>query len=210
MSNALLLLLLLASQAVAQVTGPAKVAVGELVVLRSETDAQWVTLDPVDLKYEQFESGRALAFSSGIKPARIVVLCVAWDAKRLDRHIVDVGRGPGPDPNPDPQPNPPDPTPPQPGKLWAIVIEETADLSPWRGTVFNSEAFGAYMQSQGHRIRILDDDVQTADGQAWIGKASGKPRPWLFLSDTNGKIRFSGECPQTVDAMIAQIKKAGG
>ena len=213
MRNALLLLLLLASQAGAQVTGPTKVAVGELVVLRSETDAQWITLDPVDLKYEQFENGRALAFSSGIKSSRIVVLCVSWESRRLDRHIVDVGKGPAPDPGPGPDPGPtpdPDPTPPAPGKLWVIVVEETADLSPWRGMVFNSEAFGAYMSAQGHRIRIIDDDVSTADGQAWIGRAAGKARPWLFLSDTNGKIRYSGECPQTVEGMISRIKKAGG
>lgn len=94
---------LVASPVGAEITGPAKIGTGQLVVLRCETEAQWIAIEPVDLTYEQFESGKALAFSSGCKSGRVIVLCVAWDTRRIDRHILTI-EGDGPAPGPEPQP----------------------------------------------------------------------------------------------------------
>lgn len=116
-------LLVAAALTVGQVTGPAQVAPGELIVLEGPSGGGWLVMSPVDKVAREFETGRYFVLGAGTTPGTtITVANFRWTGERVvvERHAVLVGPGPGPNPNPNPNPNP---TPVPPGDVWPDVVD---------------------------------------------------------------------------------------
>lgn len=136
---------------------------------------------------------------------------------------VEVTVGPGlpdpkplpPEPGPGPGPKPPDPLPAL-KQLWVVVIEETADAAETRGSLFRDKALADRMKAKGHKFRVADQDVKTADGRApadvapWIERAKRAGLPRLFLIDQDGNALHEGPVPATASEILTAITKAGG
>lgn len=139
-ATSLLMIALLASQAAGQVQRETlEVAPYELVVLTIQkqtpaagggpqaTSVVWAMNDPVDGRFEAFETAEAfkVAFVGPAPNGRVLMEAteINWDARTFSKKVWRVlAKGatptpPGPGPGPDPTP-PPDPTPgPQPGPV---------------------------------------------------------------------------------------------
>jgi hypothetical protein len=127
--------------------------------------------------------------------------------------VVVTGAPAPPDPPPDP---PPPPTPaPAVGKLFLVVVETPAGAAT-RGQLFADPALTALMRIKGHRWRIVDAAVVSADGKPpadvapYLELARGQMLPQLFIVNEDGRRLFSGALPATADAIADLIKKVGG
>lgn len=87
------------------VRGPDTVPPCAMVELEADgINNSWIILEPASLEYKLYEAGKYCVFSSGTgQVTKVVVLCVNWDAKRIERHTVTVA-SPGP-PLPPPTPD---------------------------------------------------------------------------------------------------------
>lgn len=82
--------------------------------------------------------------------------------------------------------------------LSAVVIEESKDRTPPQAMVLLSTKFRALFTS----FRLIDKDnaYVNDDEKPLIQEAVEKKQlPMLFLLDENGKRRYAGPLPQTVD-----------
>lgn len=125
--------------------------------------------------------------------------------------IVTVSResSPRPDPDPEPKPDPPDPDPgpdpepepePEPGIVakWAIVVEEVQDRGnhPEQTTTLNDPRFRDLMDERGLKLRIYDDDMQSA---APFVRVAGDERPALILMTEDGSEHRAFPFPSSVE-----------
>ena len=117
---------------------------------------------------------------------------------------------PQPDPKPDPKPTPqPDPTPTPAKKIYAVIVEETAERSPLVAAVVLSPKVRAMFEADA--FRLVDDDPQVSDElKPFIERSRGKPLPQLYLMDEKGEVRFEGRLPGHVEEMCLLVAKHRG
>jgi len=145
-------------------------------------------------------------------PGRYVIhaIVVDWDAKRivpLAQSIV-VGPEPGPDPNPEPDPNPdPDPIPPVVQFLWSFIVEESSERTAATAAIMTSPEVRSLFRPE--HFRVVDQDNRTNKALAeWIDKVpNGSALPYWFLTTETGRIVHQGSLPQSVDDVVAVVKK---
>lgn len=124
--------------------------------------------------------------------------------------------GPGDEPpKPQPEPGPgPNPTPgPVSGKLWLVVVEETADARAERGRWLRDEALHGYVAKKGWKIRLTDKDAKDASGNVpadlkpYIDRARGKELPQAYVVDEKGKVHHEGVLPAEAADLLKLLKK---
>lgn len=122
-----------------------------------------------------------------------------------------------------PTPVPPIPDPPVPpkpvdeSKLFVVVIEETVDASAGRGAMFADTDLAARMREKGHKWRVADQHVKSADGKnppedlkGYLDAAKGKPLPQVFLVTPKAELRYQGPLPKDAAGVAELLKKHGG
>lgn len=145
----------------------------------------------------------AVKDSSGSEPSYITVVVEP-------RPTPQPGPGPGPGPGPEPKPTP------KVGKLFLVVIEETADAVAKRGAFFTDKALAEFMKTKGHKWRVVDKDVTDASGKPpadvarFIESARGRTLPQLFLVNEQGQTVLSLEMPAAPSLVLELLKKVGG
>lgn len=205
----------------------------KLVVDGGPVTVRWLTTLP-ETAWELADNDRKMFFSPPAAGKYTIVLAGCKGEKQLAlvAQVVEVIGGSGPTP-PEPHPptpippDPPQPTPveptPAPGQIRVLIVEETADrgkpaMKPWvDGRVFTSTLIREYLNTHCSKTgnmpdwRWFDDDTDlSGESQKWKD-AMAMPRsslPWIVIC--NGKDCYSGELPQTADAVLALLRKWGG
>lgn len=191
-----------------KIIGPSEVEAGNLVVLRAEAPGAcvWASVPPVD--FLTFDDQKTLVFASPKEQSIVFVLASVTDSGPvLVTHTLHNGPAPEPDPDPDP-----DPEPLPPSELWAFVIEESANRTPEQAIVIASPEIRS-MFSEGC-FRVVDplvDGAQvpvSADVKPYAERAVLQKEKWpmLFLVDTDGKVRYEGPLPATVEEMKTLVE----
>lgn len=169
---------LLCVPAQAQVSGPASVKPGELIELVSEGAGNgWMVLEPADLAYKTYEGGKYFVCGSGTRAQRITVICVSWDSRRIDRHVVSVDGG-GTDVTPDPV------IPPDGGYLGltrlvvdkaprSTVIEAAKRLSKIYASVAASVENGGITDIAAAQRAVIE-----ANTRMWADMGRPAQQPW--------------------------------
>ncbi len=125
---------------------------------------------------------------------------------------------PGPGPSPDPGPGP---TPVPSGKLFVLIVTETAQQTPQQAAVINSKAADEYIAAKSWQRRVADKDTVDENGKvptdlaAWLDKAKawnagGGKWPYLNIADGSGAVVYEGALPATEAEYVALLKKFGG
>lgn len=125
---------------------------------------------------------------------------------------------PGPGPSPDPGPGP---TPVPSGKLFVLIVTETAQQTPQQAAVINSKAADEYIAAKSWQRRVADKDTVDENGKvptdlaAWLDKAKawnagGGKWPYLNVADGSGAVVYEGALPATEAEYVALLKKLGG
>jgi len=125
---------------------------------------------------------------------------------------------PGPGPSPDPGPGP---TPVPSGKLFVLIVTETAQQTPQQAAVINSKAADEYIAAKSWQRRVADKDTVDENGKvptdlaAWLDKAKawnagGGKWPYLNIADGSGAVVYEGALPATEAEYLALLKKFGG
>lgn len=125
---------------------------------------------------------------------------------------------PGPGPSPDPGPGP---TPVPSGKLFVLIVTETAQQTPQQAAVINSKAADEYIAAKSWQRRVADKDTVDENGNvptdlaAWLDKAKawnagGGKWPYLNIADGSGAVVYEGALPATEAEYVALLKKFGG
>lgn len=133
-------------------------------------------------------------------------LIIDWNfgQNQLVSHTITVG---GPDPDPFPGPDP-QPLPPL-SKMWVIVVEETKQRTPAQAQILLDPILRKWLTTNGHEIRIVDQDQPSADLKGWVAKA-GDALPYLFLvGGDGGDPAWRGPLPETRDEMRSLCKQWG-
>ena len=125
---------------------------------------------------------------------------------------------PGPGPSPDPGPGP---TPVPSGKLFVLIVTETAQQTPQQAAIINSKAADEYIAAKSWQRRVADKDTVDENGKvptdlaAWLDKAKawnagGGKWPYLNIADGSGAVVYEGALPATEAEYVALLKKFGG
>jgi hypothetical protein len=99
---------------------------------------------------------------------------------------------------------------------FLVIIEETADAVPGRGSWLQDATLAGRLKTKGVRWRCADKDAVDPNGQTpadikrFIDEARSKGTPRLFLVDGDGKVLFAGGVPSTVANLILLLEKYGG
>jgi hypothetical protein len=220
---ALLTLLLCCGAGLADVTveGPAKVDPYKLVKLTAGGDTKgaaliWDVLPEDAADVDDSVPGK-LTFTAppGVYKIKLRSITIANGVPKVDsaRLTVTIGQPP-------PAPTPPGPTPTPgpvtPTRLFAVVVEETAQLAAERGRIFADPGLTKLFADKGHAWRIVDKDVMGADGKppadvtSYLARAAGKGYPQLYLVNTSGRLLWEGNLPATAADLSALVTKIGG
>ena len=213
--RSLLLMMMLAPFAWAElkIEGNEKVAVYKTVRLKATgaaPDAAYIWDVDKEGDIDADESGAKFSFSAPPGVYRIKLRSVSLKDGKTTIETARFSVTVGPDlpdpkpfpPDPGPGPKPPDP-PPALKQLWVVVIEETADAAETRGALFRDKALADRMRARGHKFRVADQDVKTADGRTpadvapWIERAKKAGLPRLFLVDQDGNALHEAAVPAT-------------
>jgi len=125
---------------------------------------------------------------------------------------------PGPGPSPGPGPGP---IPVPGGKLFVLIVTETAQQTPQQAAVINSKAADEYIAAKSWQRRVADKDTVDENGKvptdlaAWLDKAKawnagGGKWPYLNIADGSGAVVYEGALPATEAEYVALLKKFGG
>jgi hypothetical protein len=144
----------------------------------------------------------------------VTAYVVNFDAKTFTKKKITVAiQGaqppPGPSPGPNPNPNPQ----PLPGKISKfVVVEDTTQAGSWRGDVLGSPKVASFYKASGLSHRLIDVKADGDDAAAVAFKklAEGKPLPYLWCLDADGKILKDQKCPTEADAFIAAFETHAG
>lgn len=227
--NTCLLLCLLAcsvasAQTKAVITGPKEALSGDLVILDASQSVGskqlWKMLE-ADKSFLPIDGGLKCVFAAGVDSERTFhfVLVVAGtnnnggpDVDIATHDLLMKPRGtPQPGPSPQPNPTPPDPTP---GKIvGALILLETADLTPEQAIAISDLRKNAELS---RKVSVLDKDAKTAaDDQPvkqvaraleWLGDKQ-LPRVLGVLSD--GSFSVSVELPAKASELTALLRSWG-
>lgn len=117
-------------------------------------------------------------------------------------------------------PSPDDP--PAPGKLWMLIVEETADRSKLpheQQLAFAASDVRQYLdthcaQENGHpTYRIFDNDQPVSgESKAWqtaFDELKDKPTPAIKVWN-GGRRSYVGDMPKDTDSLLKLLKKYGG
>lgn len=127
-----------------------------------------------------------------------------------------------PTPGPGPEPGPgPGPIPVPGGKLFVLIVTETAQQTPQQAAVINSKAADEYIAAKSWQRRVADKDTVDENGKvptdlaAWLDKAKawnagGGKWPYLNIADGSGAVVYEGALPATEAEYVALLKKFGG
>lgn len=124
--------------------------------------------------------------------------------------VVEVAGAPFPPPDP-PGPAPPLPTP---GRKRIVILLERGQMTPDQSRTVTALQSGGtaaakYLISKAHLINVLDDDHPQA--QPWLPKLGSQQLPAVIVSDAESSaVSFVGSLPNTADAVIELVKRAGG
>jgi hypothetical protein len=196
-------------------------------VVRSSEPGKWIVLsaDFTPVQPIVLDDGKACIFEG---PAgRYAVFLIPPGESQPQISIVVLGGvspvppapvPPGPTPPDPPSPTPPDPTPAGPRGI--AIIRETAETSAPLARLINQLRTGPqsqYLASKGHKLDVWDDDSVLADGrpspkaEAWKPIYAGLTLPVLIIYDPASKnILHKGTLPESADAVIEAVRKAGG
>lgn len=111
---------------------------------------------------------------------------------------------PGPAPGPGPVP----PPAPITGKLWVIVVDETANRTPGQARILGDLSF---LRSLDCPWRILDKDDPSVVSNKYLDlvtKAGGTPA--LLLIDEAGACKKAVKLPETEEAITSLVKEVKG
>jgi hypothetical protein len=138
---------------------------------------------------------------------------------KAEHTLVVEGDKPNPQPDPEPDPDPdPDPTP-VPGKRFVLIIRETKDWTAGQSQTVHE--FRKYVDTKGHRFRMVDKDEVDAAGKtpAWLAKykakvsEAGVALPALVIlagEDGSGGILGIVPLPENGADSIQYLKGKGG
>lgn len=168
---------------------------------------------PLDLLFpvEVLDQAKGKIFKSD-KPGRYVVM--AWNAKGdvasdIAECVVTIG---------DPPvvvvpPIVPDVTK---GPRTLLIVRETADVTPETARLVNALRNGEaakYLNDNGHKLSILDDDLNSPKSEAWRPLWAGMKLPVLFIIDPRNNTLVAKQelaVGITTADVLAALKKAGG
>ncbi|GIW60128.1 MAG: hypothetical protein KatS3mg087_1194 [Patescibacteria group bacterium] len=116
----------------------------------------------------------------------------------------------------------PEPTPPVPpdikiGKRYVVIVHETANASPKLSQLFVSLRSGdvnKYMLEKGHKLYILDQDLEIARQWRDFLASRNQALPAIVIGDlaleSGGGVLYAGPLPDTVDKVMELLKQYGG
>lgn len=102
--------------------------------------------------------------------------------------------------------DPTDPEDPEPGKRFILIVEETGDRTPaFRDFVENLRTDDSFE----HMWKLTDEDDTSPEIKKWID-AAGADRPALLISDMEGKVLWTGQCPTDRSEFDKIVTENGG
>jgi len=146
---------------------------------------------------------RAEISKRGDQDAVLTIWYLSRDGKAIEKARYAIAKLHGPEPRPEPEPQPePEPTPV--AQVWGIIVEETAERTPQHAIVMNDHGFRALFDG---RLRVVDDDTQSAQYQKYVERSRGRKLPQLFLVDEGGAVLFEGALPGSAAEAISLVKR---
>lgn len=174
-----------------------------------------VSPEPTKLTEHTDGTAAVLHFNGPPGSYTVTAFVVNFDAKKFTKKKLSVviGQAPQPPPGPGPGPNP-NPNPqPLPGKIARfVVVEDTTKAESWRGDILGSPKVASFYKASALTHRLIDVKADGDDAAAVAFKklAEGKPLPYLWLLDADGKILKDSKCPTEADAFIAAFDSHTG
>lgn len=181
--------------------------------VEADQPGKWVVLGDgfLPVQFRALEGGKCIIFEAD--PGAYGVLFFPpgdTTQPKVTRVVLSADKPDPPTPDPEPGPGPA----PTPGTRWLLIIHEAQD------TTFAQEQLFAQLRRatelSKHKLKIVDDDATDEDGgtvdalDPWIRRAAGKPQPYLFILDNDGKVLFEGACPADKAAFLKLVKAKGG
>jgi len=200
---------------------------GSLIYLEGRTQdgkpCSWVCV-PDSGNFRVVDGGTAAVFTSGLPGVWTFIAAANAETgpPLIASHVITIGEPiPVPPTPPVPPPIPPDPpTPPTPpaGPRWVIILEESAERTPQLAAVITSPTLRRYLSDNKHHpLRTADKDSQAAWLQpykALVPAGTALPRLLIVADPIAGssaaKVLHVGPVPATAEAVIAELRKAGG
>ena len=201
---------------------------GSLIYLEGRTQngkpCSWVCV-PDSGNFRVVDGGTAAVFTSGLPGVWTFIAAANAETgpPLIASHVITIGEPiPVPPTPPVPPPIPPDPpTPPTPpaGPRWVIILEESAERTPQLAAVITSPTLRRYLSDNKHHpLRTADKDSQAAWLQPYLERAklANAPMPALLIvadpiaGSSAAKVLHIGPVPATAEAVIAELRKAGG
>lgn len=168
-----------------------------------ESAMLYVTPEPV----KQVDHDATVYFSGLEKTYTVEAFVVNFETRKVYRKKVVVPFAINPQPPPTPEPKPkPDPDPQPVGKVTGfVIVEETSKAGAWRGNILGSTKVQSVVKSKSLRHLIIDADepTESATVKAYQALAADKELPWVFLTDSAGKVLSSQKCPLDEDKFVA-------
>lgn len=117
-------------------------------------------------------------------------------------------------------PKPPEPPKPATGPRKVTVLHETSEDAYEMSSLIvdlqsGDSAEAKYLESKGHTVSFLDDDLaaarEVAESAFRQGVPVGEKRPAVVIADESGKVLWAGSLEAVTAAwLVEQIKKYGG
>ena len=201
---------------------PDQVEVGQLLVLDAPPDVacawgvsgQDVDGAPYEPVWREFPGALVVSTQHG----GLLTVSLTTDANRGLRNVtwcVAVGDDDGPDPGPDP-------IPPPPGKIFAVMIEETGDrdeYTPEQIQALIAKGDLDYMKAKGYLYRKVDQHVVEPDGQggdrtplaiaSFLQRGKNQHLPRLIIADDSGAVLYDDVVADEA-SVLRTLKQYGG
>lgn len=197
-----------------------------LIAIQAEPETETVYIITVTVNHwrRDLDAAVAKATQGQIEPALLSELRAvqakietAYPFSSGAGQVTYLGTGPAPAPDP---PKPPVPPQPVAGKRRVVVLHETAedtyDMSSLIVELQAGESAAAkHIETKGHSVAFLDDDLEqarvliaTANAQ---GASIGADRPAMVIMDEKGVVLWAGKMESvTATWFLDQLKKYGG
>lgn len=194
-----------------------------LIAIQAEPETETVYLITVTINHwrRDLDAAVAKATQGQIDPALLADLqAVQAKIEQAYPFVSGAGQvtylGTGPAPTPDP------PVPPRPvsGKRKVVVLHETVEDTYEMSSLIvelqaGESAAAKHIETKGHSVAFLDDDLEqarvliaTANAQ---GASIGADRPAMVIMDEKGVVLWAGKMESvTATWFLDQLKKYGG
>lgn len=197
-----------------------------LIAIQAEPETETVYIITVTVNHwrRDLDAAVAKATQGQIEPALLSELRAvqakietAYPFASGAGQVTYLGTGPAPSPEP---PKPPVPPQPVAGKRRVVVLHETAedtyDMSSLIVELQAGESAAAkHIETKGHSVSFLDDDLEQARVVMAAANAQGKSiggdRPAMVIMDEKGVVLWAGKMESvTATWFLDQLNKYGG